>query len=123
LESLPGGNELERENVDGRAVADVNVGVGRRRAAEERLEKETRIPILGGIVQNQPGVFRAKRLNCVDGIQENRLVVADELGEPLDVNGVAARGDRQALLHDPLLAAASNARAGGKGALDELVGA
>lgn len=92
LERLGHRYELVGGKVHGGLVADVEMGVGGGRAAEEALQVEAGTAVVGAGVGDQAGVLREEFGDLVQLGEEDGLLVADEGGEAGDVDRRAASG-------------------------------
>lgn len=84
-------------------MADVQVRLGGGRSAEEGLQVEAGAAIAGAVVVDEEGLLGLELGDGVELGEEDRLLVADQLGQPDDADGCAALGGSLGAADHPLL--------------------
>ncbi len=114
LERLDRGVELVGHGVHGGPVPYVEVRVGGRRLPKEALDVEPRGPVRARRVRHERGLGRVEHLDVALEVgEEDGLLVADQLGEPHDGEGVPPLGAPVDGAHEPLGVADDDAGSGG----------
>src|SRR5690606_27463009 len=102
--------ELVGGRTQGRTVADVDGGVGRRLAPQQAVEVETRVAIARRGVGDEVRRIRAEDLRRVEVGEERRVAPADQHGGAGYVEPNATGRGPAPLADDPLLVANDDAR-------------
>ena len=98
-----GRDKLIPGEVQRRLVAEVDLVVGGRRAAQQAFQVEPGAPVLRAVVGHEVGVLGPHLHDFVEGGEERPFLVADKLRHADDPDGVPAGGDGHGRPNQPFL--------------------